>query len=334
MTFKVGVTRDLLTKEGVPCFDPAAFDALKLNPALQWEWIGEDLAEITPAIAARYDAIHVNLPRVPASAVARADCRVKIIARNGVGFDSVDVAALTARGIVLTNTPVAVRRPVAVATLTMIFALAGRLFTKDRLVRDGRWMDRTDFMGQGLTCRTLGIVGAGGIGQEILRLARPFFGRLVAADPFADQAYLRAIGTETLPLERVMAEADFVVVAALLNERTHHLIDASMLARMKPSAYFINMGRGPIHDEAALVDVLRNGRIAGAGLDVAEVEPLPATSPLLEMDNVILTPHALCWTDECFRDIATSALTSIADFSLGRRPAYVVNPDAYHNLRA
>lgn len=327
MTFKVGVTRDLLTLSGEPCFDPCAFDVLKRNAAVSWEWIPETISEITPEIAARYDALHVNVPRVTAASVARDDCRVRIVARNGVGYDNVDVPALTRKGILLTNTPVAVRRPVAVATLTMIFALAGRLFTKDKLVREGRWNDRTDFMGQGLTTRTLGLVGAGSIGQEVLRLARPFFARMIAADPYADHAYLTAIGAEAMPLDEVLSQADFVVVTALLNDTTRHMIGAAQFARMKRTAYYINMGRGPIHDEAALVEALRSGRIAGAGLDVSEVEPLPVTSPLVGMDNVILTPHALCWTDECFRDIAASALTSIAEFSLGRRPAYPVNPE-------
>ena len=107
------------------------------------------MREITPDIAARYDAIHVNEPRVTADSVARDDCRVKIFARAGVGFDSVDVAACAAKGILVTNTPIAIRRPVAVAALTLIFALSGRLIIKDRLVREGRWMDRTSYMGEG-----------------------------------------------------------------------------------------------------------------------------------------------------------------------------------------
>jgi phosphoglycerate dehydrogenase-like enzyme len=109
-----------------------------------------------------------------------------------------------------------------------------------------------------------------------------------------------------------------------LNQETHHLINAARLARMKPSAYFINMGRGPITDEKALIDALKRGAIAGAGLDVTEQEPIANDNPLLKMDNVIVTPHALCWTDECFRDIAETALRSIVDVSLGKRPQHVV----------
>ena len=194
MAFKVGVSRDLMTRSGAPCFDPRAFEVLKGNPDIAWEIVPEDMAELTPDVAARYDGLHLNLPKVTRASVSRADCRVRIIARNGVGYDSVDVAACTGKGIVVTNTPLSVRRPVAIATLTLIFALAGRLFEKDRLVRANRWNDRVDFMGTGLTSRTLGLIGAGGIGQEIIRVARPFFARILVADPYADRAAIGALG--------------------------------------------------------------------------------------------------------------------------------------------
>lgn len=328
MSFKVGITRDLLTADGVPAFGPRALDELKACPAIAWEWLAEDVGEITPDIAARYDALHVNIPRVTAASVARDDCRLKIVARNGVGYDSVDLDACTRKGIVVTNTPVAVRRPVAVATLTLVLALAGRLLKKNEIVRQGRWNDRTSYMGQGLTTRTLGLVGAGGVGQEILQVSRPFFARMIAADPYADRARIAALGAEVLPLERVLAESDFVVVCCLLNEETRHLVDAAALARMKPTASLVNVGRGPIVDEKALIAALQQGRIAAAGLDVTNVEPIEPDNPLLAMENVIITPHALCWTDECFHDIAATALRSIVDLSLGRRPAHVVNPAA------
>jgi D-3-phosphoglycerate dehydrogenase len=329
MTFRVGVTRDLRTVDGEPCFGRRAFDVLKANADIKWEWLSEDPKEVTPDIAARYDGLHLNLPRVTPASLARSDCRLKVIARHGVGFDTVDLDAATARGIVVTNTPLAVRRPVAVATLTLIFALAGRLFKKHELVQTGRWNDRMNYMGQGLTGRTLGLVGAGGIGQEILKLARPFFARMLVADPYAEVEAVRALGAEVGPLDAVMREADFVVVCCLLNDETRHLIDAEKLALMKPTAYYINVGRGPIHDERALADVVLGGRIAGAGLDVTEREPLEPESPLLGLENVIVTPHALCWTDECFHDIAATALQSVVDVSLGKRPIHVVNPEVY-----
>ncbi len=329
MSFKVGLTRELLDAQGEPSFGRRALEVLQENPAIDWEFMPETLAEITSEVAARYDGIYVNAPRVTRQSVARADCRVKIFARHGVGYDSVDVPAMTERGILVTNTPIAVRRPVAVAALTMLFALTGRLFAKDRLTRAGRWAERTSHMGVGLVGRTLGLVGAGGIGQELLRVAQPFGMRLRVADPYVDDAALAPLGAKRVELDRLVGEADFVVVTCLLNEETHHLIGAAQFARMKPTAFFINMARGPVVDEPALIETLKARRIAGAGIDVFEQEPVDPANPLLGLDNVIVTPHALCWTDECFHDIAATGLKSIVDVSLGRRPAHLVDPKAW-----
>lgn len=329
MSFKVGLTRELRDAQGDPAFGRRALEVLKENPAIEWEYIPETLREITVEVAARYDGIYVNAPKVTQASVAREDCRVKIFARHGVGYDSVDVAAMSARGIVVTNTPLAVRRPVAVATLTMLFALTGRLFVKDQLTRAGRWAERTSHMGVGLIGRTLGLIGAGGIGQELLRVAEPFGMRFLVADPYADDGVLAPLGARRVPLETLLREADFVVVTCLLNDQTHHMIAAAQLALMKPTAFFINMARGPVVDEAALIETLSARRIAGAGIDVFEQEPVNPANPLLKLDNVIVTPHALCWTDECFHDIASTGLKSIVDVSLGRRPAHLVDPKAW-----
>lgn len=328
MTFKVGVFSDLRNSRGEPIFGRKPLEVLN-QPGLEWEWIEGDYPEITPEIAAKYDALHINLQRVTEASVSRPDRRVKIIARNGVGYDTVDVAACTRNGVLVTNTPLAVRRPVAVAALTLVFALAGRLFEKDELVRTNRWNDRNDFMGYGLTTRTLGLVGAGSIGQEIIRLARPFFGRIIATDPYVDAGAIKELGAELLPFDDVMRQSDFVVVCCLLTPETRHLINARAFSLMKRTAFFVNVGRGPIHNEAALVEALQTGQIAGAALDVTEIEPLPPDSPLIRLKNTILAPHALCWTDECFEDIATTALTSIVDVMNGRRPKHLVNPDAW-----
>jgi phosphoglycerate dehydrogenase-like enzyme len=331
MSFKLGIVRDVLNAAGEPSFGRAALEVLKGNPELEWEYTAESMTEIMPDLAARYDGLYVNSSRVSAATVSRADCRVRIVARHGIGYDSVDVAALSGKSIVLTNTPFAIRRPVAVATLTLLFALAGRLFAKDSITRAGRWAQRNDLMGTGLVGRTLGIVGGGGIGQELLKVSAPFGMRRIVADPYASESALRALDASCVPLERLMRESDFVVVACLLNEETRHLIGAPQLALMKPNAYLINVARGPIVDELALIDALRAGRIAGAGLDVFEQEPVDPANPLLRMDNVIVTPHALCWTDECFHAIASAGLQSVVDFSLGRRPAHVVNPEAWRH---
>ncbi len=172
--FKVGITRDVLDSRGEPSFGRAALAVLDGADDIEWEYLPEKVGEITPELAARYDAIYVNTPRVPATAVARADCRLRVVARHGVGYDSVDVAAMTRAGVLVTNTPWAMPRPVATIALTFLLALAGKMVQKDRLTRTGRWIERMDNMGLGLTGRTLGVVGAGRIGKELLRMASVF----------------------------------------------------------------------------------------------------------------------------------------------------------------
>lgn len=327
--FKVGLTRDLLAASGQPSFGAAPLEVLgAAKDALQWEYIPESVSEITPDQAARYDAIYVNSPRVTAASVARSDCRLQLVARHGVGYDSVDIPAMTRAGILVTNTPIAVRRPVATMAITYVLALAQKILIKDRLTRSGNWTQRNEHMGRGLTGKTLGIVGAGGTGQEMLRLVRGFDMRLLAADPYADAGSIEALGAKLVPLPTLLHEADFVVLMCLLNDETRHLIDAKALALMKPGAYLVNVARGPVVDEPALIEALEAKRIAGAGLDVFEDEPVTPDNPLLKMEHVIVSPHALCWTDECFNAIATDGLTSVVDVARHRRPAYLVNPDA------
>ena len=323
--YRVGITRDILDSRGEPAFGRAALKILEDAPDVAWEYLPRVVAEIDADTAASYDALYVNTARVPAAAVARDDCRLRVVARHGVGYDSVDVAAMTRAGVLVTNTPSAMPRPVATIALTFILALAGRLMLKDRLTRTGRWHERMDHMGIGLTGRTLGVVGAGRIGKELLRMARTFDLRLCAADPAGNDVELGYLGARNLALPALLAEADFVVVCCLLDETTRHLIGAREFAQMRADAFFVNVARGPVVDEQALIEALQQRRIAGAALDVFEREPVDPANPLLAMDNVIVTPHSLCWTDECFHNMAATGLASIVDALSGRRPHYVVD---------
>jgi len=332
-TFRVGITRDVLDARGEPAFGRAALRILDDAKNVEWEYLPEVVPEISAAQAARYDALYVNIARVPAAAVAQTDNRLRVVARHGVGYDSVDVPAMTKAGVVVTNTPSSMPRPVATTAITFILALAGKLMLKDRLTRAGRWNERMDNMGRGLTGRTLGIVGAGRIGLEVLRMARVFDMKFLAVDPFANDIELGYVGARKVDLPELMHESDFIVVCCLLDARTRHLIGARELAQMKPDAYFINVARGPIVDEPALIDALSKGRIAGAALDVFEQEPVDPANPLLKMDNVIVTPHSLCWTDECFHNMASTGLKSIVDALAGRRPEFVVNRDVLEHPR-
>jgi phosphoglycerate dehydrogenase-like enzyme len=332
--FRVGLTRDILDSRGEPAFGRAALEVLDRDSNLQWEYLPAVVAEIGPELAAQYDALYINIARVPAAAVERADCRLRIVARHGVGYDTVDVAAMTRAGVLVTNTPTAMPRPVATTALTFVLALAGKLFLKDRLTRSGRWHERMDNMGLGLSGRTLGVIGAGGIGKELLRMARVFDLKLLATDPVANDVELGYIGARKVDLDTLMREADFVVVCCLLNEQTRHLIGAEALAKMKPTSYLINVARGPIVDEKALIEVLQKRRIAGAALDVFEQEPVDPANPLLAMDNVIVTPHSLCWTDECFHNMASTGLRSIVEVLNGRIPEFLVNRAVLQHARA
>jgi len=334
VTFRVGVTSDILDATGEPVFGREPLAALDAAPGLEWEWLPKGIREVGADHGARYDAIYVNSPRVPAAAVAGKDLRLKVISRHGVGYDSVDVAAMSAAGVLVCNTPNAMPRPVATMALTLVLALAHRLMAKDRMTREGRWNDRVDHMGMGLTGRTLGVVGAGRIGKELLRMAKVFDLELLAADPYAETLELNYIGARKVPLEQLMAESDFVVVTALLNEETRHLVNAKRLALMKPTAYLINVARGPVVDEKALYEVLSMNKIAGAGLDVFEQEPTPADNPILELENVIVTPHSLCWTDELFANIARTAVGAVLAVHAGRAPQFVVDPGALAHPRA
>ena len=331
--WRVGVTRDILDGRGEPAFGRRALRILEEAEGIEWSYLPQVVPAIDADHAGQYDALYVNTARVPAAAGARADCRLRVVARHGVGYDSVDVPAMTAAGIVVTNTPNAMPRPVATIALTFVLALAGKLMLKDRLTRTGRWHERMNHMGLGLTGRTLGVVGAGRIGKELLRMARTFDVRLLAADPNVDAVTLGYLDTRKTDLATLLRESDFVVVCCLLDAGTRHLIGAPELAAMRPDAYLVNVARGPIVDEAALIAALREGRIAGAALDVFEQEPVDPANPLLAMDEVIVTPHSLCWTDECFHNMAATGLASIVDARRGRRPQFVVNPDVLDHPR-
>ena len=324
MAFKLGLSKDLLDASGKPSFGPGPMEILNKEASINYEFLPESVSENTPDIMASYDGLYLNSPQVTAHSVSRADCRVKIVARHGVGYDSVDVKALADKGIITTNTPVAVRRPVAVAALTFVFALAGRLITKDKLTREGRWHERTSHMGLGLTTRTLGVIGAGGIGQELLALAKPFGWRVLASDPHVATSRIEALGADHVSTETLLSQSDFVVCSLILNAQTRHFLNAHRLALMKKQAYLINMARGPVIDEVALIHALQSGALAGAALDVFEQEPVARDNPLLKMENVLLTPHSLCWTDECFDHIAREGLGCVVSFANGRMPLSIV----------
>ena len=188
------------TARGEPAFGRAALRILDGARASNGNTCRRSCPRSTPTTPRATTRCTSTSPRVPAAAVARADCRLRVVARHGVGYDSVDVPAMTRAGVVVTNTPRSMPRPVATIALTFVLALAGKLLLKDRLTRSGRWHERMDNMGLGLTGRTLGVVGAGRIGQELLRMARMFDLKLLAADPYVDAIELGYLGARKVDL--------------------------------------------------------------------------------------------------------------------------------------
>lgn len=327
--FRVGVTRDFLKPDGASGFGDIGLEQLTAA-GVPWEFLATADRELPPS-ASEYDGLLVLAPAVTARTLAGGN--LKIVARFGVGYDSVDVPACTAAGVLLTITPDAVRRPVAAAALTLILALAHKLLIKDRLTRAGRWAEKLDHHGVGLTGRTLGIIGLGNIGRELARLTQPLGMRIQAADPWVAPETARSAGVTLASLEELLRTSDFVCITCALTDETRRLLNAERLKLMKPTAYLVNVARGAIVDQAALTQALQTGQIAGAGLDVFDPEPVAADDPLLALENVIVAPHALCWTDECFRLIGHSAVRSLLDVAAGRVPAHVVNREALQHPR-
>ena len=193
-----------------------------------------------------------------------------MIGRSGAGYDKIDLDACTENGVAVFNAPLALNHSTASSALLFMLALAKRLFEQDRLTRQGRWDRQADVLGAEIFGRTLGIVGLGHSGRELVRLVAPFEMKVIAYSPHADREQARSLGVVLTSLPDLLRQADFVSLHCRLTEATRGLITADLLALMKPSAYFINVARGELVDHAALATALRNRKIAGAGLDVFE----------------------------------------------------------------
>lgn len=323
--FRIGYERSFLKADGSVGFGDIGLSRLDEARGVEWSFLPEWFAEVPPQQLEGLDGIALLNGRLTRASLAGAD-RLAIVARFGVGFDNVDIPACTEAGIVVTITPDGVRRPMASTILTFMLALAHRLPEKDRITRAGDgFARRLDYMGMGLTGRTVGVIGVGNIGQEFLRLAAPLEMRRIGYDPTLRQEDVAELDLTLVDLETLMGESDVVVVSCPLNAQTHHLVNAERLGLMKPTAYLVSAARGAIVDQAALTRVLRERRIAGAALDVFEQEPVDPADPILTLDNVILAPHSLCWTDEMSLSNGGSVVEALLDVASGRPPRYPVD---------
>ncbi|MEZ5666954.1 MAG: NAD(P)-dependent oxidoreductase [Alphaproteobacteria bacterium] len=324
--FRVALSADFKRADGSPAYPDFDLTPLTGNPQVEIGFVAPVDGVMPAAALEDYDALILLVPKFTAESVPSGG-RLALVARFGVGYDSVQVGPCTDADIALCITPDGVRRPVAVSIVTYVLALSQKMLVKDRLARQGPdgWAQRSEHMGTGLIGKTLGQLGIGNIGAEVFRLAAPFGMGFIAHDPFADPNLAKELGIRLVSLEDLFRESDFLSVSCPLNDQTRGIVNAERLALMKPTAYLINTARGPVVDQAALTDVLRRRAIAGAGLDVFEAEPTPAGEPLMDFDNVIVSPHSLCWTDQCFAGIGAADVAAALAVMRGEVPRGIVN---------
>ncbi len=327
--FRVALTADFWGSDGQPRYRDIGLSVFAEHSAIHCQPFSQHLAEIDAGQLDGFQGAIVLTPRVSARSVARSH-DLLFISRFGVGYDSVDVPACTAADVVVLIAAGAVDRPVAEATVTWMLALTHEVRVKDRLLREGRWEERSRFMGRELRDRVLGVVGLGGIGRALVRLLAGFGMKTpLAFDPFVTPEVAQSVGVRSVGLDELMMTADFVSIHCPLTEQTRNLIGAREIGLMKADSYLINTARGGIVDEDALALALKERRIAGAAIDCFLREPVTTPHPLGELDNVLLAPHSIAWTDELFRDIGQTACLGIVDLTQGRRPRGVVNPEVF-----
>jgi phosphoglycerate dehydrogenase-like enzyme len=325
--FKVGFSADFLDENRNLIFPDIGLSLLEAEAGISYEFLQDYLPEYSPAQLADYDVLITMKPRITADSLADVK-RLCAIGRCGVGYDNVDLAECTERDIALYITPAGVVRPMASSAVLMVLAVSHNLVIKDRMMRQGRWVESTRKLGREPRDRVIGTIGLGNIAREALRLLRNFGpGSFLAFDPYVPVLEDSQLDIRLVSLETLLRESDYVLVNCPLNKETRHLIAERELKLMKPSAVLVNLARGPIVDQAALIKALQTGVIAGAALDVYEREPLESDSPLLKLDNVIVTSHSIGWTEELFRDTGRIDCEGAIAISRGQIPNSVVNRD-------
>lgn len=259
-----------------------------------------------------YDALIVRSKTRVTAPVIKASSRLKVIGRAGIGVDNIDLTAATEHGIVVFNTPDENATTTAELALGHLLSLSRHLPQADRSVRQGNWKPR-DYIGTELSGKTIGVIGFGTIGRIVTRRCLAFRMRVLAYDPYVVPEVVRETGAEPVDLDVLLAESDFVTLHCPINDATRNLLNSANLRKMKAGARLINCARGGLVDESALADCLRSGHVAGAAFDVYANEP-PLASPLLEFDNVVLTPHLGASTEEAQQAVSLKIAENIAAF--------------------
>jgi glyoxylate reductase len=295
-----------------------------------------ETAELHDAVSGADVAVTLLHDKVDDAFLDAAGEQLRAVTNVAVGFDNIDVPAATKRGVLVTNTPDVLTDATADLAMTLILAVTRRIGEGERLIRAREPWSWHMFMllGMGLQEKTLGIIGLGSIGEALARRARAFGMEIVYADARrADEEVERELGARQVELDELLRTSDVISIHAPLMDETRHLINAERLAQMKETAYLVNSARGPIVDEAALVEALRSGQVAGAGLDVYENEP--AVHPgLLTLDNVVLLPHLGSATIETRTAMAELAARNAVAVLRGDQPPTPVNPEVLEAARS
>ena len=254
--------------------------------------------------------------------------RCRCIVRGGIGYDSVDVDAASRVGILVCNVPTYCIDDVAEHTLALMFDSVRHVAKQDRWIRAGRWDRRAAHPARRIRGSTLGLVAFGRIARAVAERAKGLGVKIVAFDPYVDAEGMARYGVEKVELDDLLRRSDFISVHAPLSDSTHHLLGMVEFGLVKPGAVLVNTSRGPVVDGDALADAVRSGRLWGAGLDVMETEPLPADSPLRDLENVTFTPHVGANSEQSREDLYRTIYEISRDVLSGRWPGSVVNPEA------
>ena len=321
------LSADFLNERNELIFPDIGLQTIQNFPRISTRFLDAYRAEYGPDQLQNADVLLSLKPRVTAQSLAGAE-RLTAIGRFGVGYDNVDLQSCTENDIAVYITRNAVVRPVASSIVLLVLAASHRLVWKDRLIRSGEWAASTRRLGREPRGRTVGTIGLGNIAREAIRLLKSFdVARFIAYDPYTTGETASEMGVELVSLDDLLAVSDYVLINCPLNENTRRLIGERELRLMRRDSVLINTARGPIIDEAALTLILQQGGINFAALDVFEQEPLSAASPLIGLDNTILSSHSLCWTEELFRDMGREAFAGVIAISEGGAPRNVVNPE-------
>lgn len=299
---------------------------------LRYEGDARTPEEAAAAVAGSDAVLNCYAP-MPGEVIAVLDgCR--IIARYGIGLDTVDLPAASARGILVTNVPDYCIDEVSDHALALMLSLARGVARLDRHVRSGSWDPKEARPLHRLRGQTLGVVGFGRIARRLAEKASALGLRVIASDPYLSADEIRGAGAEPRTFDELLAEADIVSLHAPLTAETRHVIDAGTIGRMKPGAILINTSRGPLVDTEAVLEGLEAGRLAGAGLDVLESEPPEPHAPLLRRPDVVVTPHAAFYSEESMAELQRKAAEQVVIALAGDIPPYAVNADAVRAARS